>query len=143
MNRRTATAVIFGFLLSLGACGDVDGPRDVDEGAEASAASDKVEIQQLFARYNSAMEGRRYQEVCSLHTRGFNDELVAQVRDVLGDRPVRCERALRLVAGSPASELTLKAIVVSGATASGRVEPSPSRWRFARVGSVWKVAYAN
>jgi hypothetical protein len=136
----TASAAIFACLLSLGACGSGNGAGRVGE----STRSDKEQIQQLFATYNSAMEARRFDEVCSMNTPEFNDELVVEARGMFGDhRAVTCERALGALAASGYQAPPLRSIVVSGATATGQVGPSSSKWRFARVGSAWKVAYAN
>jgi hypothetical protein len=137
--------VIFGSLLSLGACGDGDETTGTgDRSSAPTTTSEKKQIQQLFARYNSAMESRRFKEVCSLHTAEFNEELLSEVRDAFGDRrPATCERAIRMLVMSDYQPPPLTSIDVSGTTATGRVGPRTSVWQFARVGSAWKVAYAN
>ena len=140
MKHWTAPAAIFACLLSLGACGSGDGAGTVGE----STTSDKEQIQQLFATYNAAMEARRFDDVCSMNTPEFNEELVAEARGMFGDRrAVTCERALRALAAPDYQAPLLKNIAVSGATATGQVGPSSSKWRFARAGSAWKVAFAN
>lgn len=140
MKHRRASAAILACLLSLGACGFGDGEGTVGE----NTTSEKEQIQQLFASYNAAMEARRFDDVCSMNTPEFNKNLVSEARGMFGDRRVvTCERALHALAAPGFQAPPLKNIAVSGATATGQVGPSSSKWRFARAGSAWKVAYAN
>jgi hypothetical protein len=143
VKQRAATAVFVGILLSLTACGGVDATRTVNQGSATGTLSDEEEIQQLYAKWMSALKARNYEEVCAVNTQEFNDELIAGVREAFG--PVTCEMAVRVVTDpqSDTSASTLRDIEISGATAKGRVGRSPSWWRFARVGGAWKVAYAN
>ena len=144
VKRSTAMAVILGWLLTLGACGGADSTGTAGKSSDSNA-TDQQQIRDVFAAYNSAMKARRFQDVCSLNTPEFNEELVSEAKGAFGDRsPVTCERALRVVAAPAGYEApSLKSIVVSGTTATGRVRAGQTPWRFTRVGGAWKVAYAN
>jgi hypothetical protein len=144
VKRSTATSAVLGCLLTLAACGGADSTGTAGKSSDSNA-TDQQQIRDVFAAYSSAMKARRFQDVCSLNTPEFNEELIAEVKGSFDDRrPVTCERALRVVAASAGDEAPpLKSIVVSGVTATGRVGAGQTTWRFARVGGAWKVAYAN
>jgi hypothetical protein len=139
MTRRAWATVVLAFSLFLpAACGSEDGAG----GAAADGSTDdEAAIQVLFADYNSAFDSGGFADVCAMNTEQFNEELVTEFREAVGDPAATCPMALETMSVASPAELTLDDVEVSDDTAEGQV--GPSTWRFARIDGLWKVAYAN
>lgn len=118
VRRGAVATIVIALLLSLtSACSSRDGASGA---ADVTAADDEAAIQKLFADYSSAFDKGEFAEICAMNTDQFNEELVTEFREAIGDDTATCPQAIEVTAAEGPADLALRDIRVS--------ESPPTSW---------------